>query len=90
MTTLICNCNRTMPLDLPALGRALGESLTEHTTLCRREAASFQQAARSGDDLIVACTQESRLFVELAEQTEGSASLDVRPIKFVKDRKSVV
>ena len=88
MTTLICNCNRTMPLDLPALGRALGESLTEHTTLCRREAASFQQAARSGDDLIVACTQESRLFVELAEQTEGSASLDVRPIKFVNIRET--
>ena len=48
MTTLICNCNRTMPLDVPALGRALGETLTEHTTLCRREAPAFQQAARSG------------------------------------------
>ncbi|MDP3519622.1 MAG: 4Fe-4S binding protein [Hydrogenophaga sp.] len=77
-----------MPLDVPALGRALGETLTEHTTLCRREAPAFQQAARSGDDLVVACTQESRLFVELAEQTEGSASLDVRPIHFVNIRET--
>lgn len=88
MTTLICNCNRTMPLDLPALSRALGETLTEHTTLCRREAPAFQQAARSGADLVVACTQESRLFVELAEQTEGSPSLDVRPIHFVNIRET--
>jgi ferredoxin len=88
MTTLICNCNRTMPLDVPALGRALGETLTEHTTLCRREAPAFQQAARSGDDLVVACTQESRLFVELAEQTEGSATLDERPIHFVNIRET--
>ncbi|MFC7462480.1 4Fe-4S binding protein [Hydrogenophaga defluvii] len=88
MTTLICNCNRTMPLDVPALGRALGETLTEHTTLCRREAPAFQQAARGGDDLVVACTQESRLFVELAEQTEGSPPLDVRPIHFVNLRET--
>jgi len=88
MTTLICNCNRTMPLDVPALGRALGETLTEHSTLCRREAPAFQQAARSGDDLVIACTQESRLFAELAEQTEGSPSLDVRPIHFVNIRET--
>jgi len=59
MTTLICNCNRTMPLDGEALGRALGEPLTVHTTLCRREAPAFQRATRSSDDLVVACTQES-------------------------------
>jgi ferredoxin len=88
MTTLICNCNRTMPLDVPALGRALGETLTEHSTLCRREAPAFQQAARSGADLVVACTQESRLFAELAEQTEGSPTLDVRPIHFVNIRET--
>ncbi len=88
MTTLICNCNRTMPLDVPALGRALGETLTEHTTLCRREAPAFQQAARGSDDLVVACTQESRLFIELAEQTEGAPALDVRPIHFVNIRET--
>lgn len=100
MKTLICNCNGTMPLDGPAIRRALSTPGTSpgplpaegaepvHTTLCRREAPSFQRAARSGEDLLVACTQESRLFVELAEQTEGAPPLAERPIRFVNIRES--
>ena len=87
-TTLICNCNRTMPLNAQALGTALDESLTEHTALCRREAGAFQRAAKSSDTLVVACTQESRLFTELSEQTEGAVPLDVRPIRFVNIRET--
>jgi len=59
-----------MPLDAKALGQALDEDLTLHTTLCRRDAPAFQKASRNRDDLVVACTQESRLFTELAGQTE--------------------
>src|SRR5690606_10192757 len=88
MTTLICNCNQTMPLNPRVLSEALGEDLTLHTTLCRREAAAFQRACRSNDELVVACTQESRLFVELSEQTEGAVPLDVRPIHFVNIRET--
>jgi len=88
MTTLVCNCNRTMPLDGAALGRALGESIEVHTTLCRREAGAFQRAARQPDDLVVACTQEQRLFTELAEATEGVLPLDARPIHFVNIRET--
>lgn len=88
MTTLICNCNRTMPLDGQALGRALGEDLAVHTTLCRREAQAFQRAACSPDPLTVACTQEQRLFTELATQTVGAVPLDVRPIRFVNLRET--
>ena len=87
-TTLICNCNRTMPLNAQAMGTALDESLTEHTALCRREAGAFQRAAKSSDTLVVACTQESRLFTELSEQTEGAVPLDVRPIRFVNIRET--
>jgi hypothetical protein len=58
MTTLICDCNQTMPLQSQKLGRALGESLTLHSTLCRREAGSFQKAIQSGQEVVVACTQE--------------------------------
>jgi ferredoxin len=71
-----------MPLDPTSLGAALNENLTLHTTLCRREAGSFQQAIQSGEDVIVACTQEKRLFTELAEQTVGASS----PIRFVNIR----
>ncbi|MEO7150209.1 MAG: 4Fe-4S binding protein [Burkholderiaceae bacterium] len=82
-----------MPLDGPALIRALsadaGAGLgTVHTTLCRREAPAFQRAAKSGDDLLVACTQESRLFVELNAQTEGAPGLAERPIRFVNIRET--
>lgn len=88
MTTLVCNCNRTMPLDGAALGRALGEAIDVHTTLCRREAAAFQRAARSPDDLVVACGQEQRLFTELAAATEGVLPPDARPIRFVNIRET--
>jgi ferredoxin len=84
MPTLICDCNQTMPLQAKSLGTALGEELTLHSTLCRREAGSFQKAIQSGDDVVVACTQEKRLFTELAEQTEGAVSV----INFVNIRET--
>lgn len=78
-----------MPLDGPALSRALGsDEATVHTTLCRREAPAFQRAARSGDELLVACTQESRLFLELNDATEGAAPVTERPIRFVNIRET--
>jgi ferredoxin len=93
MTTLICDCNKTMPLDGPALRRALGPEAgagleSVHSTLCRREASAFQRAAKGNDPLLVACTQESRLFLELNEATEGAASAAERPITFVNIRES--
>jgi ferredoxin len=100
MKTLICNCNQTMALDSPALAQALRrtpgaspEGLeTVHTLLCRREAPAFQRAARetaaSGDELLVACTQESRLFLELNEATEGTTGVQERPIRFVNIRET--
>ena len=61
---------------------------TVHTLLCRREAGGFQRAAKDGDDLLVACTQESRLFLELNEQTEGAPRVAERPIRFVNIRET--
>ena len=74
-----------MPLDPKGLGAALDEPLTQHSTLCRREAGAFQQALGQGDDVIVACTQEARLFTEIAEQTEGAKAV---PIRFVNIRET--
>ena len=73
-----------MPLNAKALGAALHEDLTLHSTLCRREAGAFQQAIRSGQEVVVACTQEKRLFAELGQQTEGAVS----PIRFVNIRET--
>ena len=73
-----------MPLQTQKLGQALGESLTLHSTLCRREAGAFQKAIQTGQEVVVACTQEKKLFSELASQTEGAIS----PIKFVNIREA--
>ena len=71
-----------MPLDPSSLGAALNEKLTLHSALCRRDVGAFIQAAQSGEDLVVACTQEQRLFVELAEQDAYA------PIRFVNIRET--
>ena len=84
MTTLICDCNQTMPLNAKALGEALHENLTLHSTLCRRDAGAFQRAIQSGETVVVACTQEQRLFADLGQQTEGALS----PIRFVNIRET--
>ena len=75
-----------MPLDAQRIGLALNETLTLHSTLCRREAPAFQRALQDGDALVVACTQEQRLFTELAEQTEGAVR--AQPIRFVNIRET--
>ena len=73
-----------MPLQPQALGAALNETLTLHSALCRREVGAFQTAAQSGDDVVVACTQEKRLFAEVGEQTQGVTSV----VKFVNIRET--
>ncbi len=66
--------------------------MTPHTVLCRREAAAFQHAAKASaataEPLLVACTQEQRLFLELNEHTEGTARVEERPIRFVNIRET--
>ena len=77
-----------MPLAPKTLGAALADNkeLPLHTTLCRREAPAFQRAitGSGGDEVVVACTQEKRLFTELAEQTPNATS----PIRFVNIRET--
>ncbi|EAU40786.1 putative ferredoxin [Fulvimarina pelagi HTCC2506] len=72
---LVCNCEKSMSVDGAAIGRALGgEALPVHTHLCRSGIAAFETALASGDELIVACTQESPLFAEIAEEQERSVA----------------
>ena len=73
-----------MPLQAQKLGQALGEDFILHTTLCRREAGEFQRAVKSGQPVVVDCTQAKRSSTELAEHTEGASS----PIRFVNLRET--
>ena len=83
-----------MPLQPKALGAALDENLTLHSALCRREVGAFLQAIKGSDEVVVACTQESRLFAELAAQQpepgpDGAlAKPNLATIKFVNIRET--
>ena len=73
-----------MPLQEKILGAALAEDLTRHSSLCRREAGAYQRALQGGAEVVVACTQERRLFGEIADNTEGATA----PVKFVNIRET--
>ena len=70
----------------PLIPASLGQVEAHFTALCRREAPQFQRAAKSGEPLLVTCTQESRLFLELNQHTEGALTVEERPILFVNIR----
>lgn len=66
-----------MPLD----GKALGVKI--HTSLCRQELGSAINAFKGDDEIVIACTQESALFGELAAQSEKPL---VAPLRFINIR----
>ncbi|HXF66487.1 MAG TPA: 4Fe-4S binding protein [Burkholderiales bacterium] len=84
-TRLLCNCNKTMPLDAKALAAALKLDSAPGiaSELCRRHLAKFEAAVKSGDDLSVACTQEASLFSELHGELKGAGA-----IRFVNIRET--
>jgi len=79
----VCNCNGTMPLDEQALARALELSapLPLHTQLCQKELGMFAQ--HTSGDVLIACTQEARLFGDVAEDAGKTQT-----IRFVNIRES--
>lgn len=83
--TLLCNCNRTMPLDAKAIRGALGLDAAPNVAseLCRRHVSAFEAAAKSGDDVLVACTQEAPLFTELHKALDATGE-----IRFVNIRET--
>jgi len=77
----LCSCNGTMPLDAAALARALelAGPLPVKTMLCQKELAAF--ADHAAGDVVVACTQEARLFGDVAEEggrTEAIRFVNIR------------
>jgi ferredoxin len=82
-TLHVCNCNRTMPLDAAALGAALKarQPIVIREQMCQRELGDF--AAAAAGDAIVACTQESRVLGDTAEDAGRTAS-----IRFVNIRET--
>lgn len=71
----LCSCNGTAPVDAAALARALGLAAPPavRTMLCQKELSAFADGA-SGD-VIVGCTQEARLFDEIAGETAKTQTI---------------
>ncbi len=75
--TLVCSCNKTMSLEDVVPGQPV------YTALCRHEASAFLEATRQAEPLLIACTQERKLFETLADQSDPPA---IAPLKFVNIR----
>ncbi|MDO8598141.1 MAG: 4Fe-4S binding protein, partial [Sulfuricaulis sp.] len=82
---LLCNCNKTMPLEGKTVASALGLEAAPAVSseLCRRHIDAFEAAAKSGEDLLVACTQEAPLFRELHDEFKAAGD-----IRFVNIRET--
>lgn len=83
--TLICNCNQTMPLDEVQIGQGIGEPLKMHRSLCRHEVGDFLQTIGGDEDVVIACTQEQKLFEALASNADKPL---VAPLRFVNIRET--
>src|SRR5258706_14684521 len=74
-TILVCSGEDPMPLDADALARGCrGAELKTANQLCRAEIERFRAAAKTGDDIVVGCTQEAPLFSEVAGDRTGALS----------------
>src|SRR4051812_3610978 len=64
----LCTCNGTMPLDAARLGQALGlaQPPAIGTALCQHQLGAFADAVQG--DALIACTQESAMLGEVAEE----------------------
>ena len=72
----LCSCNGTIPLDRAAIATALELAgvAVQRSMLCQKELAAF--AGSAVGDVVVACTQEAKLFGDVAE--EGARAQTIR------------
>src|SRR2546423_8111743 len=82
---LLCNCNRTMTVDGKAIAAALHLDAVPPVAseLGRRDVSTFEAATKSGDAVLVACTQEAPLFTELHKTLNATGE-----IRFVNIREN--
>jgi ferredoxin len=72
---MICNCEKTMPVDARAIARACSGQITQANQLCGLDVDRFKAALADGVPITVACTQEAPLFREMAEDLARSPAL---------------
>ncbi len=79
---ITCDCSGTFAIDTGALAEVTGfEVAPSCTALCTRQIAVAAEGLTRGDTMI-ACQQEARIFLELAEEM----GLDPAPLVDLRDR----
>ena len=77
---ILCDCSGSQEIDSEGLSRTTGLPCSKvHSTLCTRQTDSAAAAIAAGD-AVICCTQEQRLFEEIAEEigAPAPAFLDLR------------
>ncbi len=77
---ILCNCSGTQELDATALEKVTGLRCSKvHDGLCTTQTDALTRAMAGGDALIC-CTQEARLFQEIADELDlpEAALVDLR------------
>jgi len=83
---ILCNCESTMPLkegELTKACRAVGGNgeITLNSQLCRSQLGNYQAGIIGDKPLLVACTQEAPLFVEVAQEDNPLAQVSFTNIR---------
>ncbi len=66
-TLFVCSCERTMPIAPAAAGEAVGAKMIEGHQFCGAELDRVRAALNAKGEIIIACTAQAPLFVEVAE-----------------------
>ena len=74
---LVCDCEGTMSLDARVLARALdaADAPALNTQLCRAQLATAEAALKTGQPVLIGCTQEAPLFLEAKAEIANAGAL---------------
>jgi ferredoxin len=78
---LVCSCDDTMPLNTEAIHRGCRNEATTATRLCQTELDRFRGIAAQDGPLTVACTQEAKLFSDVAANAGRAAAVQFANIR---------
>ena len=67
-TIFVCSCEKTMPVDTPALESALEGVIVSAHQLCGTELDRVRPALAAPGEVLIACTYQAPLFSEVAEE----------------------
>jgi ferredoxin len=81
-TVLLCDCEGTIGIDEKSLAKLFdGQDVVLNTHLCRSQIENFSKVVSDGEAMIVACTQEAPLFIDVAAETGGDTPMSFTNIR---------